>query len=156
MAKTGTRVGNAYIALTVDGDGVNKDIADSIDPVDADKAADKFSKSYVDRINKNLEKGLGQSFKDALENMDKALAESTLRSKSVTTMLENATNQGDLDDLFKRVGRDAGAGFGKSFDDVVKVSVLNSIESALEEAARNGDKVDLTDLLFEKDGAQTL
>lgn len=156
MAKRGTRVGNAYIALTVDGDNINKDIADSLDDVDYDALGDKHSRDYLERIDKNLKKGLGKDFKKHMKNMDKALAVDDLVAARTSKMLAKAVDKGQLDTLFKKVGRDAGAKFGKEFDDVVKVSVMNSLERALNDAARNGNKASLKDILFTKDGAHIL
>jgi hypothetical protein len=55
--KRGTRVGQAYVAVTADGDGINEEIVDSVDKAGpgVDKAAGKQSKRYSDRFAKTLE-----------------------------------------------------------------------------------------------------
>lgn len=55
--KRGTRVGQAYVAVTADGDDINEEIVDSVDKAGpgVDKAAKKQSKRYSDRFAQTLE-----------------------------------------------------------------------------------------------------
>lgn len=64
----GTRVGQAYVALTVDGHGINQAIADAVD-----RASDRLDKKQAERA-KKLGKGTGEGFrKGATPEMEKAM-----------------------------------------------------------------------------------
>lgn len=152
--KSGTRVGNAFIALTVDGDGVNKDIADSIDDVDykemGEKHGGEYSEGYFKRISENIDRGLGQDFRKKMKDLNATLDTDNAMSISVSKMLAKSVDEGKLDQLFKRVGEEAGADFGDEFDRAVRVSVINTMERTLEKAVRDvkGRKINLNEILF--------
>lgn len=157
MAKRGTRVGQAYIALTVDGDGVNKDIVDAVDDVDyrkmGERHGDEYSEGYFESIGQNIEKGLGDEFREKMKRLTATIDSDMARENKVGLMLSKAVQDGDLDALFDKVGRDAGLGFGEGFDKEVRVSVINSLERTLDKAARSaGSKFDLNAILFEDNG----
>jgi hypothetical protein len=70
--KRGTRVGEAYVAVTADGDGINEEIVDSVDKAGpgVDKAAKKQGKRYSDRFDEVL-KALPEKITKRLdENID--------------------------------------------------------------------------------------
>jgi hypothetical protein len=102
--KRGTRVGQAYVAITADGDGINEEIVDSVDKAgpEVDKAAKKQSKRYSERFAQTLE----------------ALPDKV--SKKLDAVL-------DFD------GERAGTRFGKSFADSFSLSLAQNIGRELED-----------------------
>jgi tetratricopeptide (TPR) repeat protein len=88
--KRGTRVGQAYVAVTADGDGINEEIVDSVDAAGpgVDKAAKKHGKRYSDRFAQTLE----------------ALPQKVSKRLGETLGLEG-----------ERSGEESGRRFGKSF-----------------------------------------
>lgn len=140
--RRGTRVGQAYVALTADGSGINDDIADAFDDVDYKGLADDFDKKFADRIRGHLNRVDGD-FTKSLNSMGKRAAENSAISDGISKKLAEAFDQGKLDELFQRVGREAGVTVGSEFDKVVKPAVLNAVESAMLKAARTGRQIDL-------------
>lgn len=144
--RRGTRVGEAYVNLAVDGDGINDDIADAFDDVDYKSIGDEHGRQYAERIRSHLT-GLNKDFDDLSERMgnrlssrlSKAIESDNALTQGVSKMLAEAFDDGRMDELVKHVGRRAGVTFGGEFDKEVRRSVMDSLEGALERAARSGD-----------------
>lgn len=144
--RRGTRVGEAYVALSVDGTGVNKDIEKALDDVDYEAVGRRHGQDY----RKGLSDGQDQFSKDfdrKLVELGKAIETKGVLSDAVSKDLANAFDRGRLDQLFKYVGHEAGVQFSGEFDDVVRVSVLNALESAMLAAREKGDNFDLSSII---------
>lgn len=69
--RRGTRVGQAYVALAVDGDHVNDDIIDAMDDAgpgveeQGKKHGERYSEGFFDRIRNKMARGLSKEFDDA-------------------------------------------------------------------------------------------
>lgn len=126
--RRGTRVGQAYVALHVDGSSVDKDIVDSIDDADYDKAGDragekfgnKFGARWRETADKAVEKG-GKEFEQR--------------------MAEAGDNGGDayarrFGSTLRRHGKSIGDDFGHVIADRLELSfasLLDSLESRLDD-----------------------
>lgn len=144
--RRGTRVGQAYVAITADGSEINKDITDAFDDVDYKSIGNEHGKTYADRIRAHLG-GLDKDFSaltDRVGNrlssrLAKAIETDSALDDGVARMLANAFQNNKLDDLVRHVGRRAGVQFGGEFDKTVRAEVLNALEGALQKAVRSGD-----------------
>lgn len=169
--RRGTRVGQAYVALSVDGDGINDEIADEIEDVGWEKigrnASGQYAKGWKD-IRGEIKDTLSDSESDfdaSMKRISAAIQNDNAIGQGIAKQLASAFDDGRLDVLIKQVGRESGADFGgefgAQFDRILKSSVLNSVQEAMEDAARKGttfqlaatrgdSKVDLPTADYEK------
>lgn len=127
--KRGTRVGQAYVALTVDGDSANKDIVDSVDDAGpgVEKAADRHSKRYSKRfaealdqlpakVSKKLDETLGlagdKAGRDSGDKAAKSFAKSFGKSLAKNLAREMEDVFARQLDLFEQSGGIGGRGGG--------------------------------------------
>lgn len=141
----GTKVGQAYVALTVDGSGVNKDLADSFDDVDFDKHGQEHGRQYREGLKTQL-KGLESDFNKAFKKSGKknqATIESAFANRDalrlgVKNMVAKAFDAGALDPLFERAGVRSGHTFGDSLGVTMRGAIMDSLEDTLTDMAENG------------------
>lgn len=105
--RRGTRVGQAYIAVTADGDGINEEIVHSVEDAGPgiDKAGDEHGERYGDHFDKSTSRRLDRMF-------------DRLRNRIRGTMEDSGDDSGDRftrrfeshfdDRFFERIGRQAG------------------------------------------------
>lgn len=140
--RRGTRVGQAYIALTVDGSGVNDDIVDSMDEVDFDALGNKHGEEYESSLRSHLD-SISDNFREMAREMGRAFDSEDAIGTSISRRVALAFNNGDLDALMKNVGErtgtEFGGAFGEQFDTTMRASVLDSVERNLRDAATRGD-----------------
>lgn len=118
--RKGTRVGDAYVKVTADGDGMNEDIVDDLDDAgkDIDKKGDEQGESYGDHFSegfeKRLSKHMGKVFNKALKKnmgeMDRSLDAMTTR---IALHMEDALNRSSAK-MGKRIGKSLGKSISKS------------------------------------------
>lgn len=151
--RRGTRVGQAYVAVTADGSGINDSIADAFDDVDFKEIGDKHGDAYAKRLRAHLG-GFNKDFDQIVDRMgnnlssrlSKAIETDSALSQSVSQTLARAFDSGKLNELIEYAGRRAGHTFGTEFDATVRREVLDALESAMERAVRSGS-LDLSDLV---------
>lgn len=140
----GTKVGQAYVAITADGSGINDAIADAFEKPDYSDFGDRVGKDTAARLEKHLEDNVNPEFSKAVKGMGKAIDNDDTIRASIAAQLSKSFSAGDLDPLVKKVGRDSGrslgGALGDEFDDAIKVSILETLESAMYDAARRGEK----------------
>lgn len=136
----GTRVGQAYVALSIDGDGVNKQITDSFADVDFTEFGDKHGEEYQKALQHHLD-GFENDFAKAMRNIDRAIETDSNISDGISKKLSEAFDSGKLDTFIRRAGTEAGVDWGTGFDSTVKEHVLYSLEQAMQKAARRGTSV---------------
>lgn len=132
--RRGTRVSQAYVAVTVDGDGINEEIVDSVD--EAGPGVEKAGKEHGKRYGSGFSDGLEPTFSHASENIG---AEFNRRMEEKGT--EGGERYGDrfdksLKKLAKRIGNNVGRSIGKSIETELMLS-MKRIELMLE--AQLGD-----------------
>jgi len=142
MVARGTRVGQAYIAITADGSGINDDIAAGFDDVDFTRLEEKFDKDFASRIKEHLN-GFDKDFQGVLDRMEKSIEGRTSISDHIRSQLSSAFDMGYLDNLIEHVGRESGVDFGNGFDEesrrIITKSVLDSMEEALHKAGKSSN-----------------
>lgn len=145
--RRGTRVGQAYVALTVDGSGINDQIADEIQDIDYDKIGREANGDFrsgwnhADRARaKELVDNAGRDMKEAVERASRAVEHDTTIGRAIRTQLKDAFNKGDLDSFIEATGKHVGYKFGSGFDRQFKEAVLNALNEAQQEAAKHGGK----------------
>lgn len=153
----GTKVGQAYVALAVDGSNINRDIADEFDNVDFNKIGDEHGKSYresfeqyIKTISDDIEKTLSKSFdkfdatgrinpRKRFNEFDKAASTETGLDTFAARIAAQLNDSGRVDSLIRTAGEKAGHTWGTGFDKEVRASVLDSLERHIQEAARRGN-----------------
>lgn len=127
--RRGTRVGQAYVAITADGSGVNDDIVDSVDGADVGPAGERkgedFGESFsdgfsarmdemFDKIGKNLDKNLSERFDKIGANLGRRLSKGIGEAlgPELTDRLESQFAElfDTLDDRLSKVGSGGGGG----------------------------------------------
>lgn len=101
--KRGTRVGQAYVAMTVDGDGINEEIAHSVDTAGND--IEKHGDEHGDRYGEHFSEGFFDRMK------------SRVREKFGKT----------VEPEFEHSGRNSGRSFAKHFGDGLDDDTLSRI-----------------------------
>src|SRR5690349_13094356 len=163
--RRGTRVGQAYVALTVDGDGVNNDIADALDDVDYEKigrdGAGRYEKGWKetraklrDRLGSNPLNDL--NIDESLERIRRAINNEEQIGRGIAKDIARAFDDGKLERLIKHVGEQAGTDFSEEFNRVTTKSVLETLERTQLEAARRSGRDGLNGLTFEDGGLDLL
>ncbi len=134
----GTRVGQAYIAVTADGDGINEEIAGSFDDVDYDSISDRFGKELGDNIRRHLS-DLDSDFSDAADNFDKEFATRDAIGVGLRKQVASMFDIGALDPLIERVSDHFGERIGESMNTSVNAAVLNATEEMLARSGASGE-----------------
>ena len=138
--RRGTRVAEAYIALTADGSNIDDDIADSFDDVNWKEIGERTSKKYSKALQKNLEKDLGQTFDKTISKhhgrIAKAIERDDAMRTSVRNMVDKAHNNSSLDDLYRHVARRAGGEYSGEFGKTVERLVKRDLRDALYRASQ--------------------
>lgn len=162
--RRGTRVAQAYVAISGDGSGLNDDIVDAFDDTDFKKigreANGEFSAGWNNASRKNLRdylhsletdslQGLGQ----ALRRMDKALVKNKAFEDGVRQMVGRAFRNGELDQIIDEVGRRTGKKFSGAFGIEAKRAIRDELRKTLEGARGRGESIDLGALIA-FDGAE--
>lgn len=156
--RRGTRVGQAYVALHVDGSDVNREIESSIEDVDYERigrnARGQYEKGWKDTregIASDLVKDAEQ-FSESMKRIHSAVENNRAINQGIAKQLETEFKKGDLDNLFKQVGHEAGVDFGGEFGGRMRQAVLDQIQELRSEAAQKGRLLDFAD---EKNGRLT-
>lgn len=168
--RRGTRVGQAYVAITADGSGINEEIVDAVDDAGkdidgkgkehGDKYGEGFSEGFLDRMRNRVSKGLGDrlSARAAAGAAGDEAGETFIdrMSDKVRTMGDKISNE--LGDRLASNPEQIRRGIDRSFDDdfIDRVgdrvgrrfasSLVNSIEEHLGDEESNIGKL-LTDLV---------
>lgn len=144
--RRGTRVAQAYIAITADGSNLDDDIAKELDKVDWRKIGDENSKEYWKALERGLEgststgatDGLKRSFRRALKNLEQAIDTDDTIKQSIENMLTVDDNRGMLTRAYKYIARRAGVEYSGEFKKVVEASLQKDLRNALVNAAKAG------------------
>lgn len=148
--RRGTRVGQAYVAITADGSGINEEIADEFEKFDSKGMAERHGQTYrnaflgeMKKLNESLDAAFTKDIRTkAGRKLNSMLARSfeteDAMTLSVQKKVQDAFKSGAFDDLLKRAGYEAGESFGTQFDVAVKNAVLQSVEQSMLDAARQG------------------
>lgn len=118
--RRGTRVGQAYIAVTADGDGINEEIVDSVEEAGpgvekaGEEHGDRYGVKFSDRFRKHLDKTmpriaarLGKQVEEAGEGAGEVAGDKASRSFS-----KRMTDRLFDDDFADRIGERLGARIG--------------------------------------------
>lgn len=149
--KRGTRVGQAYVAIVADGSDLDRQVADEFDNVDFDKHGEKHGDDYKAGIRRSV-KGVGDDLRRVLGDLDRAVANEEGIAARVRKNLAHVVDRDALDPIFQYAGREAGTKFGDGFDLHVRKRVIDAVESAMLDAARNGKEDDLLKSLLPENG----
>ena len=141
--RRGTRVGQAYVAVTADGSGINDEIADAFEDVDYKGISKKMGRQYREALAEQI-KGFDKEFDDLVEKRGNRLASKLSRAIETDRSLDGAVSKkiaqafdnGRLDDLILRAGEKSGVEFSDGFERETK-AVLDSLERTLDKAARD-------------------
>lgn len=144
--RNGTKVGNAYVAITADGSSIPDNLSDGFKKFDAKKAGDDIGKKMSKNIAKHI-KDVDKTFQQAFKDLDKAVAGDSAIGDGVARTVAKAFDDGRFKKVIERIGRETGADLINGFDREVSVSLLNSVEKAVLKASRSG-KVDISKILF--------
>lgn len=145
--RRGTRVGQAYVALAVDGGHLDKDIADEFDDVDYKKIGREKGGEFAEGWSNEERARIIEGTKRLLEEREKEFSDSLGRSarsfenddritQGVRHQLAKAFDEGELSHIFDRVGTLLGERAGGKFQSTMKASVLDSLEKIQQEAVR--------------------
>lgn len=142
----GNKVGQAYVALTVDGDGINEEIADSFDGVDWKKHGDDHGRRYTKTLRDHL-KSLDKDFNDLFDKIGRRASSRMARAFDTDRTLDNvannvidrAFNEGKMDDLVGRIGERAGYQFGTEMDKAVVHEIQSTLKKNLRKIAEDPD-----------------
>lgn len=122
----GTRVADAYVRITADGSSINEDIADSFDGIDYDRFGEKAGEGLKNRLNDfevDTDAMLGKVH-GAFENDERI-------RNAISKQLATAFDEGRLEILFDRIGKEAGISFGDGMDRALRKTVLSQLEPML-------------------------
>lgn len=144
--RRGTRVGQAYVAITADGSGIGDDIADAFDDVDYNKITKDFGAEWGDSMRARLT-SLEKEMDKKIDSLGKHIeADETIRN-AVAKMTAEYFDLGALDPLIKRVSKRVSQEFGDGFEKESTVAVQNAIESMFLRIAQDpNNKMDLSEL----------
>lgn len=131
--RRGTRVGNAYVAVTADGSGINEEIAGEVDAAgdDVKKSGDKHGTDYGDEFGKALEGRL----EPLMEKLGNTL--SRRLSRRVGDGMKTMVN----DSSAKSIGTRLGDNIGEAVADRVEthfVSLIDAMEAHLAKLRKSG------------------
>ena len=149
--RRGTRVAEAYIALTADGSNIDDDIADSFDDVNWDKHAKQAEKDRNAALRRHLGRdtgdksstqGLVRAFRRTLQQIPQMIDDDEKINKSIENMLDITDRTGWLTRSYKLVAREAGVEYAGEFQDAVRASVQRNFRTMLRDAARSPGGVD--------------
>lgn len=125
--RRGTRVANAYVALTADGSGLNKDIVDSVDEAgdDIEKSGDEhgerygdsFSEGFVSRMKGRLSGRLGNMFDGAGEKAGDEVGDSFVDRLSQKLREQGGRIGSELSDRMASNPEQVRRGIDRAFDD---------------------------------------
>lgn len=126
----GTRVADAYVRITADGSSINEDIADSFDGVDYGKIGDERGKEYADAL-KNRLNDFEVDTDAMLDKVHGAFENDERIRNAISKQLATAFDEGRLEILFDRIGKEAGISFGDGMDSTLRKTVLSQLEPML-------------------------
>lgn len=130
--RRGTRVGNAYVALGVDGSGINKDIADEVDK--AGPEVERSGEEHGERYGEGFDSGLHGRLGRIRENLAKGLRRRMERDGSEA----GETYTKGLSRTFDKAGSRIGKSLGSSIVD----AMTEKIDSAIGSIGRMFDTLD--------------
>lgn len=136
--RRGTRVGQAYIALTADGSGINDDIADSLDGVDYDEFGDRHGREYSERFRSHMD-GMSESFSSMLQGLGRAIETDESITQGIRRQINDSFTAGDLDPLVEGVGRRLGVQMGGEMQTEIERAVRDSVNNSLQRAGRDAN-----------------
>lgn len=146
----GTRVGQAYVALTIDGSDLGKEVINEVEDVDYElvgkDAKGRFlkgfnSKKYTEAnseaiISKDRVEQAKSDMSSALANIGNAIKNDDHISQGILKQIEQEFNNGDLDALFKQVGDKAGVEMGSGLGRHVRQAVVDELYRLRSDAAK--------------------
>ena len=141
----GTRVANAYVAITADGSRIPKDLADSFKKFDADKAGDDIGKKMSKALDRHLV-SIEKQFNSSMKKVGKAIEIEEAIEVDTARVVAKAFDDGKFRAAVKDIGRRTGADMIDGFDKHINTALAKSIEKAVLKASRNG-KVDMSAIL---------
>lgn len=141
--RRGTRVGQAYVALAVDGSNVNEEIVEAFDNVDYKGLGERHGKQYSKNLQKHMEKDLSKALKNSMRNMSKAIETDDTMRKSVERMVSLVERDDSINNLYRHIAKQAGVEFEGEFEKTIKNSVRKGLHRSLLNAARSGKTKDL-------------
>lgn len=136
--RRGTRVGEAYVAITADGSGLNEDIVDSVD--EAGDAIEESGSEHGEGYGDNFGEGMSDSMRRSQENVARGLSE---------RMEQAGTDGGD------RAGRAAGDRMAERLRETLDGNPLSAPDESRQAAdrlrMRAGEVVSLTAINNERE-----
>lgn len=127
--RRGTRVGQAYVAITADGSGINKDIVDDVDDAGKDigKSGDRAGKDYGDNFGDRLRETLEPIMEKMGDRLSKRL------NRSVRDGLNSTANNEKANGLGARLGDRIGEAMGERLEEQI-----SGILDRADELAKSG------------------
>ncbi len=137
--RRGTRVGQAYVAVTADGDGINEEIVDAVDGAGdgIDKKGREHGESYGDEFGDSLRVKFSHVADAAGDELNERLAEAgDDGGDEYGQHFERSLGKGT-----RRIGKSAGASIGDSLADEIEERtsrLIDSLEERLSNVSGNG------------------
>lgn len=127
--RRGTRVGQAYVAITADGDTINKDIVDSVDSADTGEAGERAGGRAGD--------GFSEGFSEKMDALADRIADrlGAKLGKSLSGSLTRSFNKTGADSLGDRIGKTIGESMSDGIENAF-AQVLDRMEERSKELAR--------------------
>jgi DNA-binding TFAR19-related protein (PDSD5 family) len=125
--RRGTRVGQAYVAITADGSGINEEIVDSVDAAgdDIDKKGDEHGERYGDHFSEGFFARMRSRFRSRLAQ--------------------------ELEPELNRSGQDSGQSFSRNFLDGLDDQMMNRVADRIG-ASVGGHMIDALNHALTSDG----
>jgi hypothetical protein len=149
--KRGTKVGQAYVALTADGAGMNKDIADEFEKVDYEKIGQKYGDDIARGLRERIREVTSKLDSDELPmaSLNREAARVDAR-ETVALMFSN----GNLDDILERAGKRLGVKMGSSLSKEMREAMLAAMGDAVAAANERGvGSLDLSQMITRMEDA---
>ena len=143
--RRGTRVGQAYVALTVDGSGINEEITNEIGDINFEEITKDAKKRAKDGwsaeeliATDNLAENVRTDMEHALKNIAHALEKDSAISGAIRQEVREGFNSGDFEHLFQQMQKHGGLNLSGEIERSFKEGVVNGINKGLQEAALRG------------------
>lgn len=135
--RRGTRVGNAYVAVTADGDGINEEIVDSVDAAGED--IEKAGKDHGDRYGDEFGDSLRVKFSHAAEQAGEELSKRLNKQAEVAGDDFGKRFEKSMKKSVKRVGANISDSLRDAFDDQLEAlgRMIDVLESRMSSVSRN-------------------
>lgn len=156
--RRGTKVGQAYIAITADGSGINDEIADAFENIDTKEIGNKNGRDFQRALKKHLEaietdfdrtfKRVGKrGAKTLSSDFEKAVTSDRAFDQFGTDLMNKMFNDGRMDPVMKRIGEKIGYRWGNALDKPLETAMRDSFRKSIQRASRDRS-FDINKFLF--------